>query len=143
MKAFALTDSDKLTMLSHLIFSNNGFDPFCEDIGTLWLLHYQLVTTHVASIYDLTFTEFQRERREFDKEQLLGFIHRKCNVLEQKNVYNENTVKKDISVMLQTYVPPTNLKQLEHCLSDLALLFLLTMAGIVLLKLIRHLFPMR
>lgn len=114
MKAFALTDSDELTMLSHLIFSNNGFDPFCEDIGTLWLLHYQLVTTHVASIYDLTFTEFQRERREFDKEQLLSFIHRKCNVPEQKNVYNENTVKKDISVMLQTYVPPTDLKQLEH-----------------------------
>lgn len=114
MKAFTLTDSDKLTTFSQYIFANNGVDPFCEDLGSLWLLHYQLVSARIASIYSLVFTEFQRERRDFDKEQLQSFIRRKCNVPEQKNVYNENTVKKDVSVLLQTYVAPTDLKQLEQ-----------------------------
>ena len=59
------------------------------------------------------FLSFQREKREFDKEQLQQFIKRKCDVPEQKNVYNENTINKDIRVMLQNYVIPNDLKSLE------------------------------
>lgn len=115
MKAFALTKEDNLTELADYIFSStNGRDPFCEDIGTLWLLHYNLVSSQVANLYQLAFVDFQRERREFDKVQLQSFIKRKCSVPEQKNVYNENTVSKDINVFIQNYVTPSDLKQLER-----------------------------
>lgn len=30
------------------------------------------------------FVDLQREKKEFDKEQVLSFIKRKCNVPEQK-----------------------------------------------------------
>lgn len=115
MKAFSLTKEDKLTDLAHYFFNDNtGRDLFCEDIATLWVLHYNLVYSQIASLYKLVFVDFQRERKFFDKTQLQSFIKRKCSVAEQKNVFNENTVSKDINVFLQNYVEPSDLKQLER-----------------------------
>ena len=115
LKAFGLTELDKIQPIATYLFDDaNGKDPYCEDIATLWLLHFQLVSTGIASIYTLGFTEFQRERKEFDREQFHSFIKRKCSVPEQKNVYNENTVKKDIGVFMQNYVAPRDLKQIEN-----------------------------
>lgn len=114
LKAFALTIADVPTELSKFIFDDKcGKDPFAEDINTLWLLHYQLVSSQIASIYNLLFLEFQREKKEFDKESLQSFIKRKCSVPEQKNVYNENSVKKDIQVLTRNYVSPSDLKSIE------------------------------
>lgn len=115
LKAFGLTENDQLKQIAHYFFSeNDNRDLFCEDIATLWLLHFQLVNSKVASIYNLVFIDFQRERKEFDKEQLKIFIKRKCSTSEQKNTYNENTVKKDIAVLLQTYIAPIDLKQIDR-----------------------------
>lgn len=114
LKAFGLTENDNLTYLSHFIFSDNdGFDRFLEDTNSHWLLHYCIVNNRIASLYSLLFIDFQREHKEFDRDGLLQFIKRKCSVPEQKNVFNENTVKKDINVLLQTYMAPTSLKSLE------------------------------
>lgn len=114
MKAFGLTINDSPTELAHYLFDkDNGVDSFLEDINTLWLLHYNLVSSNVASLYNLLFLEYQREKKEFDKASLQSFIKRKCSVPEQKNVYNENTVKKDINVLLQNYVIPSSLKSIE------------------------------
>lgn len=113
-RAFGLSINDAPTPFADSLFdSENGYDPFLEDEGSLWLLHYYLLTKQVASLYHLTFLDFQREKREFDRGQLLAFIRRKCNVPEQKNVYNENTVKKDIGVLLHNYVTPTELRSNE------------------------------
>ena len=113
-RAFGLSVNDIPTPFAISIFDNeHGYDPFLEDEGTLWLLHYYLLTKKVASIYHLTFLDFQREKKEFDRTQLLSFIKRKCNVPEQKNVYNENTVKKDIGVLLHNYVTPSELRSNE------------------------------
>lgn len=114
LKSFGLTSNDKLTIIADYLFhTETGRDKYAEDLTTLWLLHYLLVSTNVASLYNLLFLSFQREKREFDKEQLLQFIKRKCDVPEQKNVYNENTINKDIKVMLQNYVMPIDLKSLD------------------------------
>ena len=130
MKAFGLTDTNKIQPIATYLFNDaDGRDPFCEDLATLWLLHFQLVSTGVASIYKLGFTEFQRERKEFEREQLHSFIKRKCSVPEQKNVYNENTVKKDIGVFLQNYVTPKDLKQIENFTSLLIALNLILDIG--------------
>lgn len=120
-KAVGLSENDRPTQFASLIFDDvAGYDPFLEDDGTLWLLHYYLVTKKIASLYHLTFLDFQREKKEFDRYQLQSFIKRKCNVPEQKNVYNENTVKKDIGVMLHNYVSPADIKSNE----DFSALFL-------------------
>lgn len=114
LKAFGLTVNDQLTPLAKLIFdSEHGCDSFVEDTNTLWLLHYGLVRTNVASMYNLLFTDYQREKKEFDKASLDAFIQRKCSVPEQKNVYNANTVNKDMGVMIKSYFTPENMTAME------------------------------
>lgn len=114
LKAFGLTKTDELQPIASYIFDTYiGVDPYSEDVTTLWLLHFLIVSSEVASIYQLLFVDFQREKKEFTKAELQAFIRRKCSVPEQKNVYNENTVKKDIGVMLKNYVMPSDLKAIE------------------------------
>lgn len=114
LKAFGLTVNDKPTELAEFIFApDKGQDCFLEDVNTLWLLHYSLVYTGVASIYNLLFTDYQREKKDFDKNSLDTYIKRKCNVPEQKNVYNFNTVNKDIGVLLKNYLVPDSLGSME------------------------------
>jgi hypothetical protein len=103
LRAFNLIDSRKNpTYFADYIFNSEGKDPYIEDPATLWLLHYQLVKNNFASIYSLFFNEFRKERLEFNREHLIGFIKRKCE--EKKFSFNENTVRKDISVFLRTYL---------------------------------------
>lgn len=114
LKSFGLTIADVPTQIANYLFNNeSGKDAFTEDVNTLWLLHYHLISSNIASIYSLLFLEFQREKKEFDRDNLHSFIKRKCSVPEQKNVYNENSIKKDIQVLLRNYVSPTDLKSIE------------------------------
>lgn len=105
---------DDVTKIADYLFnSDTGRDPYSEDLNTLWLLHFLLVNYRVASLYNLVFVDYQRERKEFTRSELQTYIRRKCSVPEQKNVYNENTVKKDIGVLLKNYVSPKDLKNIE------------------------------
>ena len=113
MRAFGLCENDIPSRLADLILADDGYDPFIEDEGTLWLLHYLLIKNNIASIYNIAFLEFQRERKEFDRSLLQAFIKRKCGSANQKNLYNENTVRKDIGVFLHNYVMPSDTKTIE------------------------------
>ena len=71
------------------------------------------------------FGEFQVERRVFYKEQVISFIKRKMIEGGKGNLYNENTVKKDVGVLLQNYCLPKNSQSNEDfttLLMDLDLL---------------------
>lgn len=126
LRAFDLLKDDEVTEIARYIFNDrDGKDPYAEDNTTLWILHYLLVVSAVSSIYRLVFVDLQREKKEFDKDQVLSFIKRKCNEPEQKNVFNENTVKKDIRVLLQSYIAPANPKTNEEYASILIELGLL------------------
>lgn len=115
MRAFGLVDEGKPTLIADYLFDNkNGKDLYIEDLGTLWLLHYLLIKTDLASIYKLFFVDFHKEKNnEFTREQLLYFLKRKNNENGYPNLYNENTVKRDIGVLLQNYVMPQKEKPNE------------------------------
>lgn len=104
MKAFnILTLDDKLTDFGRNLLDDNGYDPFLEDEASLWLLHYQLVKTGLASSYSILFNEFRREKIEFTKENYTGFIKRKSE--SQKSFsFNEKTILEDFSVLCKMYV---------------------------------------
>lgn len=114
LKACGLTIADQTTPLADLLLdSETGVDKFLEDIDTLWILHYHLIENQIASLYHLLFVEYQSEKKEFDKETLKNFIKRQCNISVPKSVYNENTLKKDIDVLLKNYISPANINALE------------------------------
>lgn len=104
MKAFDLIDETKNTPkpIAKFIFDEKGADPFLEDIGTIWLLHYLLVKSNYSSIYSLVFNELRKERSVFTKRQLLSFIKRKF-AENRDDSFNQNTVEKDISVLDRMY----------------------------------------
>ena len=112
LKALGLIDANNeapTEIASLLLSEDNGLDPYLEDIGTLWLLHYHLIKRKYASIYDLVFNELRKERFEFTKKQLHNFLKRK--VLErQPNAYSEETLNRDIKIFTQNYLSP-NLKR--------------------------------
>jgi hypothetical protein len=125
MRAFDLTDSDNnLTDLAEFIFANDGKDPYLEDIATLWLLHFHLVSKAYASVYNIIFNEFRRERTEFDFVQFLNYLKRKQDL--GKVSFSENSVKTDFSVFTRMYAsddePTSDIEELlVNLLSDLQL----------------------
>src|SRR5881398_2871811 len=63
LKAYGIVEDNQgnaLTEFGHKLFGNNGFDPYLENIGSIWLLHYSLIKTNKASIYNLFFNEFRK-----------------------------------------------------------------------------------
>lgn len=107
LKVCGIYEDNSITDLGHYLFDDqDGKDPYLEDLATLWLLHFNLVFGSQASIYQIFFCEFQRERTHFTKEQLVSRIKYKLIDEGLKNSYNENTVKKDIDVLFHTYALP-------------------------------------
>lgn len=109
LKAFGLaTTDDHLTQLSHKLLSNEGWDPFLEDQGSLWLLHYLLVKTSYAHAYPIIFSELANERPEFSVEHFISYV------LENKGEYNENTLKRDFTAFYRNYFGKMNKSDIEE-----------------------------
>jgi hypothetical protein len=120
---FGLRNADGvLSEFSHSIFDDEGHDPYLEDIGTMWLLHYKLFHSNRSSIYKLVLREYRKSKvdHEFTTSQLVAFIERWC-AREGESV-NRNTLENDVKVFLRNYVTPMrNSKSLED---DYSALFL-------------------
>lgn len=106
MKSFGLIDENsELTEIAHFLLADDGRDPFLEDTGTLWLLHYLLISTSRATTYQLTFNEFRKQRVEFTREQLTNYLKRKCG--EADYTISPRTLRSDVDVFIRTYLRPT------------------------------------
>jgi len=127
LKAFNIIDTeDSPTNFGKLLFDEkNGFDPFLEDEASLWLLHYQLVKTGYASIYNIVFNEFRKEKLFFNKETFVNYIKRIGESNPKLNL-NERTIAKDFMVFVNLYKQEFDSKTIEDSfsgvLSDLELL---------------------
>lgn len=107
LKAFGVTDNDKITWLGDYLFDEiSGKDKYLEDIATLWLLHFNLLFSEEATLYKMFFCGVQRERTHFEREQILTYVKLRMAEAGKMTLFNENTVKKDIGVLLQNYTLP-------------------------------------
>lgn len=114
MRAFGLTQNDQLKDIANYLFDKTkGKDPFIEDLGTLWLLHFHLVSSCEATLYTLLFTQLQRERKSFDRQHVVNFVKRVMTEDGKQSQFNENTIKKDIGTLLLNYVLPQKTKALD------------------------------
>lgn len=114
LRAFDLVDDDdNVKNLAKRLFDDNGWDPFLEDEGTLWLLHYLLIKKQFASIYRIIFSELRKYKPEFNLKHFSDYIKR------EKGDFNPNTLKKDFGVFQKTYLAKKDEKDLEESLSGL------------------------
>ncbi len=108
-KVFGFSDENGFKWIADYLFKEKiGKDNFLEDLGTLWLLHFLIVYYNYASLYNIFFAMFQKERKVFGKEHVVNFVKRKLKEAGQESSFNVNTVRRDINVLLQNYCLPKN-----------------------------------
>ena len=77
-------------------------DPYLEDIGTLWLIHWNLCTNlERNTLWYFVFNLYHH--LEFSKDILLAHVKELTKQVEGARV-TENTLKTDIDVFLRSYV---------------------------------------
>ncbi|MDX8338768.1 DUF4007 family protein [Draconibacterium sp. IB214405] len=124
MKAMNLLDGDgKVSRFAITILDEEGYDPFLEDIGTIWLLHSELVTTEYATLYNLFFNEFRIQKASFSKLQLQNFV---SAIFRQvgANGFNRGTIEKDINVLCKSYNQPDYKNTKKNFEDEVSSLFL-------------------
>ncbi|NLR91912.1 DUF4007 family protein [Flammeovirga agarivorans] len=127
LKAFGLmTEDNKVTTIGEKVFSDDGFDPYIEDIGTLWLLQYLIVKKEYASIYHILFVDYRKEKKEFTVDSLKEYL----NLRLEKDNFNLNlkSLEKDIRVCFKNYLvektKKTNIEEeYSNVLLDLELIY--------------------
>lgn len=77
------------------------WDPFLEDIGSLWLIHWQLISNKVRSlVWGIVFSSVFDN--EFSKKQLLIFVRKELEKL--RITTTEGTIEREVDCCLRTYV---------------------------------------
>lgn len=117
MKAFGMAGDDGPSELSTRLLSDDGWDPYLEDIGSLWLLHYHLVKEKHNSIASIIFNELRDRTPEFNVHNYTGFI------TSEKINANTKTLERDFSTFLRNYRDKESdeIDDLSGLLSDLQL----------------------
>jgi len=90
-----------ITTLGRNLLGANGWDRYLEDVGTLWLLHWQLVSRlERASTWHLAFTRWGLQ--DFTGQQLSNWL---LSIVPQESQISTNSLERDIEVFIRTYVP--------------------------------------
>ena len=91
------------TSFGEAIFANEGFDPFLEDIRTLWLLHWKVATRIEDPLFAWDYVLYRWQYPEFTRQEMLTALIRESKKF--KGTRSEGTLKRHLDVFLQTYVP--------------------------------------
>ncbi len=92
------------TRIGHAIFDESGWDPYMEDPGTLWLLHWLLLAPQSRlPVWWLAFNEFAAV--EFKDNDLESAISTQIGAVSQWACPSPSSLTKDVSALLRTYAP--------------------------------------
>ncbi len=118
MRVFGLLQDGCLTDFATQLFGTDGLDPYLEDRGTMWLLHFRLVNSE-SSIYKMVFEDFRKMRvsSEFTPKQISEFISRKVSA--DGSSFSDSTYQNDVKVFLRNYIA-TNKKEVKALEDDYA-----------------------
>ena len=89
------------TRIASLLFGSDGLDPFMEDPGTVWLLHWALATNGKLATWHLAFNGLRET--EFDRSHLVRHLQA-ASAEGGGRAIAEDTVERDVDCFLRTYV---------------------------------------
>jgi hypothetical protein len=93
----------EVTNLGLSLLGDEGWDPFLEDPGTLWLLHWRLVSRpRPASTWHLAFTRWRTDR--FVREELVEWLSRFARRVSGARP-TPASLRRDVDVFIRTYAP--------------------------------------
>ncbi len=89
------------TAIGERLLADEGWDPYCEDPATLWLIHWLLVTnSDKLSMWRLLFMDFKE--REFSKKDISNLAAVHVRVASAK--VEQSTLDRDVDCLVRTYV---------------------------------------
>lgn len=84
------------------LLGDDGWDPYCEAAGTLWVLHWLLLAPPSRSpVWWITLNEFPAV--EFDEENLLNFATDFLAGVAEWESPHPSSIKKDVDCFLRMY----------------------------------------
>lgn len=89
------------TGLGKKIFLDDGFDPFLEDITTLWLIHWKL-STNPSPLLAWDFLLNRWQETEFTESRVMSALQKEVASLERSA--SDVTLKQHFSIFLHTYL---------------------------------------
>jgi hypothetical protein len=107
-QAFGLMDDSprsppKPTAFAHwLLDPECGEDPYLEDVGSLWLLHWRLAAMANMAAWEVAF--FEIPEREILRRFLLQRVERRAVELEKK--LSATTIRQHVDIFLSCYATP-------------------------------------
>lgn len=92
----------EVTELGESLLGEEGWDPFLEDPGTLWLLHWHLVETRTpASTWHLAFTRWNDNN--FSRDRLVSWLREHAE--QSGSQATDASIRRDVEVFVRTYTP--------------------------------------
>ena len=105
------------TKFGHELFGESGWDPYMEDPGTLWLLHWQLLAPpSLLPVWWIAFNEFHPV--EFTDEALDHVVAVGLESVGGWTKPHPSSLKKDVSALLRTYPPAERSKRAGRSIDD-------------------------
>lgn len=93
--------NQELTELGKIIYEN---DPYMEEIGSLWLVHYMLAANEDdATSWYLFFNEFNKT--EFDIDDFRSCIMKYVRMRGNESTPSDRVIDDDFTCVMNTYVP--------------------------------------
>lgn len=93
----------EVTSFASAIFSEGGFDPYLEDLKTLWLLHWHLSTHSDDPVFAWRYLINHWPHSDLRKNEILKAFRRESE--NSGNAYSDVTLAQHLDVFLHTYVP--------------------------------------
>jgi hypothetical protein len=90
-----------LTKLGQIIYDN---DPFFEEIGSLWLVHYMIASNEEdATAWYLFFNEFQMQ--EFSEDDFYKSLRKFITMQDGETMPSSRAISDDFKCIINTYYP--------------------------------------
>lgn len=100
----------KVTPLGEMLFGPDGLDPYLEDTGTLWLLHWLIVSSEMkATTWRWAFCVWAQT--EFSREQMLSDLRAMVSQSRTARV-TDSSLSRDIDTFLHCYLPSRSSKNM-------------------------------
>lgn len=97
--------SQTLTELGNIIYNN---DPYFEEIGSLWLVHYELATNkELATSWYIFFNEL--DSIEFNEDDFYRKVRKYVTMIDSNKIPASRTVNDDFKCIINTYFSKTRL----------------------------------
>jgi Protein of unknown function (DUF4007) len=99
----------------HALLSEDGWDPYLEDVASIWLLHWALLRPpSLLPVWWVAFNEF--DALEFLDEDLIDATVRRAALVAEWSSPHVPSVKKDVDCLLRMYCHGDATKSVEDAI---------------------------